>query len=201
MRIKYSQKSFPTLIILFLQLTACNGQASIQNKTNTFSEIFNAEVNNENLLLGCFLYDRELKFGKLDSKDHFIEVAAEFQKSLILSSNVDSLIDDFIDKKKLDFSNRKSIQKVKYFIENYRLVNELILAELESDDNPEVLNSIELNLLRHPLTAKIYRTYISKDQDFNSLAPSEGLALTIHLAYMLEHQVKHERSKIIKTVL
>ena len=197
--------NFSFMIFMLLNLISCNSQERNNFKKPdrvSFSKKYNTRINDEDLLLGCIVYAKEVT-GPLssDSINDFYRITAILQHDSRSSPNIDSLINDFLEKNKnIVFDSEKAMFRIKSYVDCYRTVNDIIFGKIDSDDKSDEMKILEDKIAKVPGIQKIYRSYVPPGNDLSSL-PSSGIALNIQMAYYLSTLDIYKRNEILKSLL
>jgi hypothetical protein len=199
------------MIRLFVVLCLCINLASCHSKENDntekaistgYSIKYNARITSGNLLLGCIVYSEETTTHlQRDSSSEFYRINEILHSYLRSGDNIDSLIDVFVAMhKNIDFRSEKAMFRIREFINNCNLVDQVIFGKIDSDDKSAEMKILEQKILKIPEAAIIYRNYVAPGNDLSSLS-SSGYALTIQMAYYLSTLDLNERNEILKKLL
>lgn len=190
---------FITCFIIFF--TACNAQVKSDFKSNSnVIEDLKSEYLQSDLIIGlCTLkYTSNYKRDSiLSDKETFISIT----KLYFEYADLDSIKKEIFIRQLFENNNSSTMkEKLFLFIENYKIVTNLIFANID-DDNENAQKEFETKASLFNGTSKIYRLYVLKNQDLASLTSYSGIALNIHLAYYLTCIDAKERAKVIKQLL
>lgn len=196
---------FCWVIFALLYLTSCKSPESNNLKIAdepSFSSKYHARINDQDLLLGCIVYAEEAR-GPLssDSSGEFYRITTIFQDDIRSSPDIDSLINDFRKKNaKISFDSDSAMQRIRGYIDCYRMVNDIIFGKIDSDDKSAEMKILEDKIIKVPEVLRIYRFYVPPGNDLSSL-PSSGVALDIQIAYYLSTLDIYKRNEILKSLL
>jgi len=180
---------------------ACHAQ--IKNDfygSSNLSREFETSYLQNDLVIGLYTFkytSNQKKDSILSDKETFISITKlYFEFSDLDSAKKENKISDLFENQ----SSSTMREKLCLFIENYKIITNLIFANID-DDNIIALKEFDHKVSLFKGTRNIYKLYVLKNQNLASLTSYTGIAFNIHLAFYLTNLDSKIRAKIIKQLL
>ncbi|MDP4150083.1 MAG: hypothetical protein Q8927_07790 [Bacteroidota bacterium] len=171
--------------------------------TTGYAVAFNSAYRDKILLLGCMVYaENAANRLRMDSNLEFEGIATRFVVSANPDKNIDSVIDDFIQRNpKIDFRSDAAMHAISNFIDNYTIVSDVIFGKIGSDDEVGEMKAIEAKIRKVPEIDRIYNEYMAGRPDLSSLSSGEGSGMILQLGFYLSTLDLNKRNEILRQLL
>jgi hypothetical protein len=195
---RLNHKLIACFLIFF---SACKSQVRNDfKKDDSAFENIKSEYLQSDLIIGLLVLQQTSNY-KIDSifpdKETFISITKSYFEYDKLDSTKKATA-----LRQLSYKYNSSIMKQDLFsfIDNYKVVTNLIFSNMDDDDEI-ALENFGNRIMNIKRASEIYRLYVLPKQTIASLTSYTGIALNIHLAYYLSSLDTKERIMVIKQLL